>query len=113
MTKKATFDPSLDRPWTEGGTHHRAALTFETKDAHGFTPPLKMVGARLLHSGNGKVYVITDFAWGGAKDEWHFLAKEENNPDAVTITRPLLHIQGDRGNGVKRYEILGGSNGQA
>lgn len=101
------------KPRHQHQTHHRESLTFDTTDAHGFTPPMNLIGARLLHSGNGKVYVIQGFGWGGAKDEWHFEAKEEGNENAVPIYRPLLHIQGDRGNGVKRYEILGGNDGKA
>lgn len=81
-------------------------LTLQTPDKEGNRCDDHLLGLRLLHTGNRKVYVIQDFAWDGATDMWHFLAKEENVNGAVFVSRPLSHIVGRRSNNQARYIIL-------
>lgn len=64
-----------------------------------------MIGHCLRHTGNGKFYVITGFAWLGEHDEWGFLhhSLEQDGGYGIILCRPLHHINGNRSNGEPRY----------
>ena len=83
----------------------KETLTIRTPDKHGFTPDAFTVGLRMRHTGNGKVYVIVDFAWLGDTDEWGYLHRAEGEHGAL-VCRPLSHMAGVRSNGEPRYERL-------
>lgn len=84
----------------------REPLTLQTLDSNDQPPLLGLVGRRLVHTGNGRVYIIQSFAWMGATDEWGFIHAEEGNPDAVPLCRPQSHIDGNRSNGERRYVMI-------
>jgi hypothetical protein len=81
--------------------------THRTADTHGRTPDWEMVGMQLLHSDNGKTYIIIGFCWLGETDEWAYL-HYEIRPDGlpgVALARPIAHVHGLRDNGQLRYRI--------
>lgn len=83
-------------------------LTYNTPDTHGRIPNNMTIGGLLMHTGNGKLYQITGFAWMGATDEWGYL-HHEVRPDGkptVTLVRPLSHVNGRRENGEPRYRKI-------
>lgn len=85
----------------------KTALTYSTPDIHGDVPQWAWVGDRLKHSGNGKTYRVTGFAWMGATDEWGFIHVEDGSgPMGVSLCRPMSHRDGVRDNGERRYEAL-------
>lgn len=83
----------------------KTLLTYQTYDDNGMLPDLAYIGTRLEHTGNGKVYTITGFAWNGETDEWNFL---HVGPDGISIVRPLSHILGTKSDGGQRYHVLAG-----
>lgn len=85
----------------------KALLTHRVPDIHGNVPNMAWVNSRIRHSGNGKTYVVTGFAWMGATDEWGFVHHEFGvGPGAVLLCRPLSHMNGNRDDGTKRYEAV-------
>lgn len=83
-------------------------LTLNTPDKNGLSPVSSMIGVRLQHTGNKKVYVITGFCWLGDSDEWGYLHSQIVRDDGlpgVTIARPFSHIYGKRSDGSPRYVI--------
>lgn len=81
-------------------------LDYATPDANGYVPDQNLIGERLRHLGNGKTYVVTGFSWLGATDEWGFCHHREPPDVAVSITRPVSHLGGNRANEEPRYERL-------
>lgn len=86
-------------------------LNFNLEDRMNFQPDHRMIGWKLIHRGNGKLYVITGFCWLGASDEWGYLHAEwrDDGMPGVTIVRPFSHISGRRPNGDLRYDIVAAS----
>lgn len=83
---------------------HGIEFNFKTKDIHGMIPDTKLLGTRLMHTGNKKIYEIQDFVWNGVTDEWGFLcAHGETEPE---VWRPLAHLYSVRESGEKRYVWL-------
>jgi hypothetical protein len=78
-------------------------LDFLSPDKHGFMPDAYMIGNVLQHTGNQKQYVIIGFTWLGATDEWGYEHREIGDLSSPTITRPLSHLCGKRGNDDRRY----------
>ena len=85
-------------------------LTLILPDSKNGVPARNMLGTRLRHHGNGKLYIITGWCWLGATDEWGYLHSEwrDDGVPGVTIARPITHIYGRRSNGAARYTIEGG-----
>jgi len=81
----------------------RTLLTYHTYDDNGQKPSMLAIGTRLFHTGNGKTYTITGFAWNGDTDEWNYV---HVGPDGIPIVRPLSHIEGERSGGVPRYQLV-------
>lgn len=71
----------------------------ELYTAHVITP---LIGKTMTHTGNGKQYVITGYAWMGATDEWGFLHREVG-VDGVQLCRPFSQLVGRRIDGTVRY----------
>ncbi len=74
---------------------HGEYLFNTTADVHGFTPDYSMIGDVITHTKDSRQYVITDFAFMGATDEWGFVHREIMF-DGVTIIRPLKDLAGNR-----------------
>lgn len=79
-------------------------LTLRTADVNGYVPNMDLIGVRLEHTGNCKVYVITGFAWLGDTGTWGFT---HLSPGGVICCRPMSHLLGKRDNGVPRYIMIG------
>lgn len=84
-------------------------LTFITRDSENRLPRIDLVGRKLLHTGNGKTYLVSGVCWLGATDEWGYLHAEirADGFPGVTIARPLSHLTGFRSDGEERYQGWG------
>jgi len=84
-------------------SHRDPDFSYETPDSLGRTPDFRLVGRRLRHLGNQKIYTIRGFAWMGERDVWGFTHDSE---DEVLCCRPLDHLDGVRSDGQPRYMML-------
>lgn len=78
-------------------------LDMTTPDIHGFVPDPAHIGEILTHTKEENQYVITDFAWMGATDEWGYVHRRISEFGPL-IVRPLKDLAGNRHNGVPRYQ---------
>lgn len=79
-------------------------MDFNHKDVNGEHPGMDkfpLLGSKWKHSGNSKIYTVTEYIWHGDTDEWHVEFRRANCP--VPFTRTVNNFLGDRDNGVKRF----------
>jgi len=71
-----------------------------TKDVHGETAPIDIVGRKFKHAKRSQVYEAIGYCWMGDTDEWGVL---HSHIDAVVYCRSARNFLGEIEPGVKRF----------
>lgn len=72
----------------------------DTKDVHGDTAPLDLVGHKFKHAKRIQTYEVIGYCWMGDTDEWGVL---HSYLDAVVYCRSARNFLGDIRPGKKRF----------